>query len=78
VKLLIEIEAHGIEHLHIQEPAVPLEIGAFIRALVKSRTRGPEPKVSVVVLGEHDVAVDARAHLHLQGELSDAKKAFGL
>jgi len=66
MKLLIDVEAPGLEHFHIQEPDVPKEVGAFVRALVKSRTRCPEPRVTVVPLGDNDVCVDAAALLRLQ------------
>ena len=66
MKLLIEIDAPGIEHFHVHEPDVPIEIAAFVRSLVKSRTRGPEPKVSVHVVHDDSVIVDAGALIRLQ------------
>ena len=65
MKILIDVEAPGLEHSN-SETDVPTEVGAFVRALVKSRTRGPEPRVTVVELGENDVCVDAGALLRLQ------------
>ncbi len=39
---------------------------AFVKALIKSRGGGIEPRVVVVFLGDNDVCVDAEALLRLQ------------
>ena len=65
MKLLIEIDSPGIEHFHIHEPAVPTEVGAFVARLVRARTRGPEPRVHVLVLSDDQVAVDVNELLRL-------------
>lgn len=66
MKLLLDIIAPGAENTHAQEATLESEIAAYVKALVKSRTRGPEPRVVVVCLGDNDVCVDADALLRLQ------------
>jgi hypothetical protein len=68
VKILIEVEAPCLDASHVYEPGLREEIGAFVCALVKSRTRGPEPRVTVFLLRENDVVVNADALLRLQSK----------
>jgi hypothetical protein len=74
VKLLIEIEAPGIERLTAtqsdHEEDVPKEVAAFVSALVKSRLRCPAPKVTVLNVGSGAVLVDTGALLRLQEKAS--------
>lgn len=68
MKLLLDIIAPGVENTHGQEPTLESEIAAYVKALVKSRTRGPEPNVVVVCLGKNDVCVNADELLRLQSK----------
>jgi hypothetical protein len=68
MKLLIEVEAPGLEHFHIHEPNVSAEVGAFVSKLVRSRTRGPEPAVHVHIVPDGAVLVQADALLKLQSK----------
>jgi len=41
------------------------QVGAFVARLVRARTRGPEPRVHVLVLSDDQVAVDVNELLRL-------------
>jgi hypothetical protein len=71
MKLLIAVE--GLENFVLQEPDVPQEIGAFVAKLIKSRTRGPEPRVLVLACGENHVMVDVDALVRLQQKVKEEK-----
>jgi hypothetical protein len=62
----LDIIATGVDQSSPQETPVETEIVSFVKALIKSRTRGPEPRVTVVFLGPNDVCVDADQLLRLQ------------
>ena len=66
MKLLIAAEGPGTENLPAQFPALTQEIKSFVSHLVKSRTRGPEPKVEVIVAHDDAVLVTTQSLIKLQ------------
>jgi hypothetical protein len=73
MKLLIEVEAPGLDQSHTHEPDVSKEVGAFVSKLIRSRTRGPEPKVTVLSVDTDAVVVDAKQLLALQSKANALK-----
>ena len=65
MKILLEVEAPGWNGSTPGELPVDLEIHHFISRLVESRS-GRKPKISLAVLGDNYVVVDADALLVLQ------------
>jgi hypothetical protein len=68
MKMLLDIIGPEVENGHGHEATLESEIAAYVKALVKSRTRGPEPRVAVVCLGPNDVCVNADELLRLQSK----------